>query len=123
MGGRAGLTGAALGVGYEAGRELDEKTGAGKKLVEATGLGKAAEKAAKPKEKVELSEYAKRRLDEEEVDRLTRETNAEAEAERTRKADQAKWDEGRAYKRGGEVSASSRGDGIAKRGKTRGRMI
>jgi hypothetical protein len=104
--GRLGHAGTALGAGYEAGRKLDEETGAGKKLVDATGLGKAAERAAKPKEKVELSEYAKQRMVEEDVDDALRKAYAA---------------EGK--KRGGKVSASSRGDGIAKRGKTRGRMI
>lgn len=123
--GRAGLAGSALQAGYEAGRALDEETGAGKKLVEETGLGRAAERMAKPKERVELSEDAKRRLNEEEVDRLTRETKAEVEAERAKRKDQEDFDEGKAYKRGGRVAvskASSRGDGIAKRGKTRGMM-
>jgi hypothetical protein len=123
--GRANLAGAALGAGYEAGRALDEKTGAGKKLVEDTKLGKMAERMAKPKEKVELSEDAKRRLDEEEVDRLTRETKAEKAAERAERKDKDDFDEGKAYKRGGRVAASkgaSRADGIAQRGKTRGML-
>lgn len=122
---RAGLAGSALQAGYEAGRALDEETGVGKKLVEETGLGRAAERMARPKERVELSEDAKRRLNEEEIDRLTRETKAEVEAERAKRKDQEDFDEGKAYKRGGRVAvskASSRGDGIAKRGKTRGMM-
>jgi len=123
--GRAGLQGAALEAGYQAGRALDEKTGAGKKLVENTGLGKAAEKLAKPNEKVELSDYAKQRLNEEEIDQLTRETKAEKDAERAKRKDQEDFDEDKVYKRGGRVAASkgaSRGDGIAKRGRTRGML-
>jgi len=30
---------------------------------------------------------------------------------------------GDTYKKGGKVTASSRGDGVAQRGKTRGRMV
>ena len=123
--GRAGLQGAALEAGYQAGRKLDEETGAGKKLVEVTGLGKMAERMAKPSEKVELSENAKQRLNEEEVDRLTRETKAEKAAERAEREDKEKFDEGKPYKRGGRVAASkasSRADGIAQRGKTKGKM-
>jgi hypothetical protein len=123
--GRAGLQGAALEAGFQAGRALDEETGAGKKLVEGTGLGKMAERIAKPSEKVELSDYAKQRFNEEEVDDLTRKTKAEVNAERASKKDQEKFDEEKVYKRGGRVSvskASSRGDGIAQRGKTKGKM-
>ena len=123
--GRAGLQGAALEAGYQAGRKLDEETGAGKKLVEGTGLGKMAERIAKPSEKVELSDYAKQRLNEEEVDDLTRKTKDEVATERAKRKDKEEWDEGQPYRRGGRVAASkasSRGDGIAKRGKTRGKM-
>ena len=108
--GRVGNLGAALGAGYDAGRILDEEFGAGKKLVEATGLGRAAEKIATPKDKVELSDYAKRRANEEEIDQLTRETKAEKEAERQKRKDQEEWNEGKAYKKGGSV----RGWGIAR---------
>ena len=123
--GRTGLQGAALEAGYRLGRKWDEETGIGKKLVEDTGLGKMAERMAKPSEKVELSDYSKQKLNEEEVDDLTRKTKAEVNAERASKKDQEKFDEEKVYKRGGRVSvskASSRGDGIAQRGKTRGKM-
>jgi hypothetical protein len=118
--GRAGLLDAAAGAGYVAGRVLDEKTGAGKKLVEKTGLGKMAEKMAKPKEKVELTEDAKQRIDTEDMARMTREVKAEKAAERAQRKDQEAFDEGKEYKSGGSVS--SRADGIAQRGKTRGKM-
>lgn len=122
--GRAGLTGAALEAGYGAGRYMDEKTGAGKKLVEETGLGKAVERVAKPKDKVELSEYAKRRIAEEDTDRIGREVDADiAEKKAYSGKDQEERYRGDGYKSGGKVSASKRGDGIAQKGKTRGRMI
>lgn len=123
--GRTGLQGAALEAGYRLGRKWDEETGIGKNLVEDTGLGKMSERMAKPSEKVELSDYAKQKLNEEEVDDLTRKTKAEVNAERASKKDQEKFDEEKVYKRGGRVSvskASSRGDGIAQRGKTKGKM-
>jgi len=119
-GSRAGLAGTALGAGYGAGRALDEETGIGKKLVEKTGLGKMAEKMAKPKEKVELTEDAKQRIDTEDMARMTREVKAEKAAERAQRKDQEAFDEGKVYKRGGSVS--SRADGIAQRGKTRGKV-
>lgn len=125
--GRAGLAGGALEAGYQAGRALDEKTGAGKKLVEETGLGRMAERMARPKEGVELSEYAKRRRDEEEADRTLREVDADiAEKKAYSGKDEEERYRGDGYKRGGRVAtskASRRGDGIAQRGKTRGRYL
>ena len=123
-GSRAGLQAAALEAGFQAGRALDESTGAGKKLVEDTGLGKMAERAAKPKEKVELSEYAKRRIAEEDTDRIGREVDADiAEKKAYSGKDKEEKYRGDGYKSGGKVSASKRGDGIAQKGKTRGRMV
>ena len=107
--GRAGLAGNALGAGFEAGRFIDEKTGAGKKIVEKSGIGDLVDKLVNKRDKVELSPSAKERLSEMEVDKFR--NDSEEETSKT-------------YKRGGTVnSASSRGDGIAQRGKTRGKMI
>jgi len=112
--GRAGLQGAALEAGYQAGRALDEKTGAGKKLVEETGLGKMAEKMAKPKEKVELSEYAKRRRDEEETDRIMREVDADAAEKKAYSGkDKEEKYRGDDYKKGGMTKAKRYDDGGA----------
>lgn len=101
---RLGMAGAALQSGYEVGREIDERTGAGKKLVDAMA-GKAIDKAAAG-ERVELSKEAKQRQkDYEEAD-----------------ADLAAASLG--YAKGGKVgSASKRADGIAQRGKTRGKYL
>jgi hypothetical protein len=148
--GRAGAGQAAFEVGYMAGRKLDEKTGLGKKMVDKSGLGDAAEKAANMRDKVELSKDAKARLDEEEVDNYRRETEAEDKA---RKAYSGKDEEnykGDGMKKGGAVksakfmSFSKKGkpagmkpvtkmasggsfrasaNGIAQRGKTRGKMV
>lgn len=110
--GRAGLTSMALEGGYQAGRALDKKTGAGKKLVEETGLGRMAEKVAKPKEKVELSEYAKRRRDEEETDRTMREVDADiAEKKAYSGKDKEEKYRGDDYKKGGMTRARRFNDG------------
>jgi len=79
--GRAGAAGAALQGGYEAGRALDKNgipftggvgKGVGKDIVEKSGLGKLAEKAANARDKVELSQNAKDRLEDEDVDSTVR---------------------------------------------------
>ena len=107
--GRAGLAGNSFGVGSEVGRRIDEKTGLGKKIVDKSGLGGLAEKLVNMRDKVELSPSAKARLQEMEVDQVMKDSDDESS---------------KGFKRGGKVnSASSRGDGIAKRGKTRGRMM
>jgi hypothetical protein len=129
--GRAGLAGLAAEAGYAVGKKLDEETGVGKKMVDKSGLGSAAEKAANRRDKVELSKDAKARLDEEEVDNYRRETEAE---DKERKAYSGKDEEnykGDGMKRGGKVkkmasggmTASKRADGIATKGKTKGRFV
>jgi hypothetical protein len=145
--GRAGAAQAALEAGYVAGRALDEKTGLGKKMVEKSGLGKIAEKAASARDKVELSRSAKDRLEDEEVDSAVREIMARE------KAGEFSPERGNsdAMKRGGSVktakymsfsktgkpagmkpvtkmasggmTASRRADGIATKGKTKGRFV
>lgn len=125
---RAGAAQLAYTGGYEAGRALDEKTGIGKKLVDKSGLGDLAEKAVNRRDKVELSKEAKERVDEDnrfkEIERVSREVDADIEASKYGKGD--KGDKGGEYKRGGRVSvskASRRADGIATKGKTRGRLL
>ena len=142
--GRRGAGVAAFEVGYMAGRGLDEKTGIGKKLVEKSGLGDAAEKAASRRDKVELSKSAKERLQDEEIDQMRRDTEADEKARRaysgryadgTRLPDEEPY-RGDGMKRGGKVkkmasggmtskvsSASRRADGVATKGKTRGKMV
>jgi hypothetical protein len=148
--GRAGAGQVMFEIGYGVGRKIDEKTGLGKKMVDKSGLGSAAEKAANRRDKVELSKDAKARLDEEEVDNYRRETEAE---DKERKAYSGKDEEnykGDGMKKGGAVksakfmSFSKKGkpagmkpvtkmasggsfrasaNGIAQRGKTRGKMV
>jgi len=117
MASRAGLAGAALEGGYEAGRAIDEKTGLGKKIVEKSGLGDLAERVANSRDKVELSKEAKERIAKSEpVEARFR--KSETKEESPEMATHYKPDN---YKSGG-ATASRRADGIATKGKTRGKM-
>lgn len=111
--GRRGAGLGALETGYMIGREIDEKTGAGKKMVDKSGLGALAEKAGKPRDKVELSKSAKERLQDEEVDEAVRSTRADEKARREysgRYEDGTRLPEEEGMKKGGKV----RGWGIAR---------
>jgi hypothetical protein len=142
--GRAGAAGVALEGGYELGKYIDEKTGAGKKLVEKSGLGALAEKMATPKDKVELTEESKARIAKGDLDAkpskpsFKSKTRVEADTPegsvrsgsnenisddvRQRAMSYANSNnEESSYKKGG-MTASSRADGIAQRGKTRGKV-
>jgi lactam utilization protein B len=101
--GRLGAAGAAGEVGYGLGREIDERTGAGKKMVESSEGLKAIAKKMGDSDRVKLSEDSKNRIADMENDQAMREVYAEKK-----------------YAKGGSVSP--RADGIAQRGKTKGRM-
>ena len=97
----------ALLAGYDLGQNIDEATGVGRKMVDKVA-GKAIDEAAAPKkERVQLSEYAKQRHDEEAVDKALREVDEE---------DRQK---GKKYAKGGVT----RGDGCVSKGHTKGRMV
>ena len=113
--GRAGLAGAALQGGYEVGRAIDEKTGAGKKLVEASGLGRATDAAVNKRDKVTMNKDAKQRLEDYEDAEIARGVDEKIAGEKATKREVD-------YKKGG-MTASSRADGCAQRGKTRGKMV
>jgi len=134
--GRAGAAQAAMEAGYAAGRSLDENgipftggvgKGVGKDIVEKSGLGKLAEKAANARDKVELSRSAKDRLEDEDVDSAVRGVMAREKAGEF--SPERSSSEG--MKRGGSVkrmasggmTASRRADGIATKGKTKGRFV
>jgi hypothetical protein len=115
--GRAALLKGAFDTGYGIGEEVEKRTGAGKKLVEKSGLGdlaaKVGEKIEARKPRVKLSQEAQDRVDDEGVDKILRNFK-----------DPDTSQPGSEYKRGGKVSsASSRADGIATKGKTRGRFL
>lgn len=98
LGVRAGMAGAALQGGYEAGRAIDEATGAGKKMVDKAG--KLIDRASTG-DRVELSKDAKRRVEDEE--------NFQTMQRALREVDEEK---ARGYAKGGSV----RGSGCEKRG-------
>ena len=119
-GSRAGLAGLAYEGGKAAGRALDEEyPELGKKIVDKT-VGPAIDKAVEmSRDKVELSKDAKRRLGEEEE---TPKSRNRAVEEFSRAFED--YRSGKGMKKGGKVSsASSRGDGCAQRGKTKGRYL
>jgi hypothetical protein len=133
--GRAGAASAALQGGYEAGRALDEKTGIGKKMVEKSGLGDLAERMVNSRDKVELSKESKERIAKGDLEEKRGSTQKVSRTQETETEPSGKYHAGRneditedsreaagGYKKGGVVSASRRADGIAMRGKTRGKM-
>lgn len=108
--GRAGLLGAAAEAGKAIGREIDERNPevgeAVERILERSGASRALQRGAVPPGRVELTE--------------------EAEGEQAFRdvEDAARKVRGMGYAKGGSVgSASKRADGIAQRGKTRGKYI
>lgn len=83
--GRANAAGLALQGGYEAGRYIDEKTGAGKKLVEATGLGRATDAAVNKRDKATLTKDAKQRLEDHEDAEIARDVDEKIAGEKATK--------------------------------------
>ena len=126
MAGRVAPAAAALEAGYTLGREIDERTGAGKKVVDESGLGRAAGRAALAgREGAKLSAGAKQRMADMENDEALRSVDTERAASKYGKGDEEGMKRGgkvKKYAAGGSVSASRRADGIAAKGKTRGRM-
>jgi len=110
--GRAGLAGLAGEVGYGLGREIDERTGAGKKMVEGSERLKAIADKMGSSNRVKLSEDSRNRIADMQNDQAMREVDAEKEG----------------MKHGGKVKKYASGgyvksaDGIAQRGKTKGRI-
>lgn len=131
--GRAGLAGLAGEAGYALGRKIDEETGAGKKLIDKT-VGPSIDRAVASKDRVTLSPEAKARIEAGELEEKEKPKPRKKETEtaspegkmrpgRNEEIDDETRENAGGYKRGGKVnSASRRGDGIAQRGKTRGKM-
>jgi hypothetical protein len=106
LGARAGLAGAALQGGYEAGRALDEATGIGRKMV--GKAGSAIDRAATG-DRVKLTKEAAQRAEDE--------GNFETMQRALREVDE---ESGRSnYASGGKV----RGGGCERQGKTKGRFV
>jgi len=104
-GGRAGLAGLAGEVGYGLGREIDERTDVGKKMVKGSEVLKSIADKMGDSDRVKLSKDSKERIADMENDEAMREVDAEKETKK--------------YAKGGYVKSA---DGIAQRGKTKGRM-
>jgi len=107
--GRAGLAGAALKGGYDAGRALDESTGIGRKMVDKAGS--AIDRAATG-DRVKLTKEARQQLEDEEnfqgmVDAMHAVRDEDIAAGKNR------------YAKGGSI----RGGGCERRGKTRGKFV
>jgi hypothetical protein len=131
LGGAAGLAGLAYEGGKFIGRKIDEKTGAGKKIVDET-VGPSIDRVIGAQDRVTLSSEAKARIDAGELDKKetkprTRKTEGSSpegklQPGRNPEIDDETRESAGGYKKGGKVSASNRADGIAQRGKTKGRM-
>ena len=133
-GGRAGLAGLAGEAGYALGRKIDEETGVGKKLIDKT-VGPSIDRAVASKDRVTLSPEAKARIEAGELEekafvkpmkRAMESASPEGKMRpgRNEEIDDETRESAGGYKRGGKVnSASSRGDGIAQRGKTKGKYL
>ena len=132
LGGAAGLAGLAYEGGKFIGRKIDEKTGAGKKIVDET-VGPSIDRVIGAQDRVTLSPEAKARIDAGELDKKeikprTRKTESSSpegklQPGRNPEIDDETRESAGGYKKGGKVSTSTRGDGIAQRGKTKGRML
>jgi len=94
------------------GREIDERTGVGKKMVKGSEVLRAITDKMGDSDRVKLSKDSKERIADMENDEAMREVDAEKEG----------------MKHGGSVKKYASGgfvksaDGIAQRGKTKGRM-
>ena len=132
--GRAGLMGAAFQGGKDIGEELERRVPAVGKaadaLIEKSGVGALARKGAVSPGRVELTDEARQQLADKDVAEAMREADEKyQEDRRARKMDYErerelhKGAERKGFAKGGMVgSASKRADGIAQKGKTRGRM-
>lgn len=110
--GRAGLLGAAATGGYELGKEIDKRN---PKIGEA--IDKAIDAVAVRGERAKLTPDAARRIRE-------MEGNDDQGADTSSPVRAEAYDQAIRHAKGGKVtSASRRADGIAKRGKTRGKYV
>ena len=130
-GGRAGLAALAGEAGYALGRKIDEETGIGKKLIDKT-VGPSIDRAVASQDRVTLSPEAKARIEAGELEEKAsakpmKRTMNSASPEgkmrpgRNEEIDDETRENAGGYKKGG-LTASRRADGIAQRGKTRGKM-
>jgi hypothetical protein len=129
--GRLAAAAGAAQLGWDAGREIDEKTGIGKAMVDKSGLGDLAAKMATSGDRVELSQDAKDRIAAGELDKKASskpmKSRASSDSYSGPRDDIGNPKEASepSMKRGGKVRspASKRGDGIATKGHTKGRYM
>jgi len=106
--GRAGLMQGAFAVGTKLGEEIDRRN---PKIGKA--IDKVIDRMSVPSDRFKLTKEAQERVDQEQAFKDVEDAMR-----------RVKNNEDKEYKRGGKVmSASKRADGIAKRGKTRGRVM
>jgi hypothetical protein len=110
---RAGGADIALGLGMLAGDKLNKRYGISDKIVDAASRNSPREQAVE------------RMLKDEDDISIGRRVDAQIAAEKAAKKDEPEPEYRGgppAYKKGGKVTASRRADGIAQRGKTRGKI-
>ena len=119
-GSRTGVRGGAAAMAFDAGKRMGESLDEAHPEIGNRYINPVIDKVVeKSRNKVELSKDAKRRVKEEsdELDRINKSVNTRGDDdyEPTARA--------MGMKKGGKVTASSRADGCAQRGKTRGRYL
>ena len=119
-GSRTGVRGGAAAMAFDAGKRMGESLDEAHPEIGNRYINPVIDKVVeKSRNKVELSKDAKRRVKEEsdELDRINKSVNTRGDDDYEPTAKMM------GMKKGGKVTASSRGDGCAQRGKTRGRML
>ena len=119
-GSRTGVRGGAAAMAFDAGKRMGESLDEAHPEIGNRYINPVIDKVVeKSRNKVELSKDAKRRVKEEsdELDRINKSVNTRGDDDYEPTAKMM------GMKKGGKVTASSRGDGCAQRGKTKGRYL
>jgi hypothetical protein len=128
--GRAGLLGAAAEAGQAVGREIDRRNPevgeAAEKIIEGSGVGSLMRRGAVPPGRVEFTDEAEQEFINRDVERGMRIAREKSDEEREER--RVKIDRERALRTGAKEGYASGGfvrkaDGIAQRGKTKGRFV
>ena len=124
--GRAGLLGAAAEAGREIDRRNPEVGEAAEKIIEGSGVGSLMRRGAVPPGRVEFTDEAEQEFINRDVERGMRIAREKSDEEREER--RVKIDRERALRTGAKEGYASGGfvrkaDGIAQRGKTKGRFV
>lgn len=128
--GRAGALGAAAQVGEAIGQEIDRRNPevgkAAERMIEGSGVGSLMRRGAVPPGRVEFSDEAEQAMIDRDVAEASRAAREKSDEEREER--RVKSDRERALRAGAKEGYASGGfvrkaDGIAQRGKTRGRFV